>query len=505
MKRILLLPLCAALSISVSSCGKRQTQAERDAEVERQVRQRLNTEHQVEEQQKLAQRQAELDARERALKEKEKQPTPQPTVTTSSTTIESRPATPETTTYSTFYRKLEPYGDWIDTSSYGYVWQPRPAAQSRNWRPYTNGHWVYTDAGWTWISEEPFGWATYHYGRWLRLRGTGWVWVPGNDWAPAWVSWRKGNDYIGWAPLPPEAHFDRRTGIQNWADSSYDIGPEQYTFVPANEFGSQLSSRQIIPTARNVTIINQTTNVTNIIYHNSTVVDRGPSYDDLGARSRQPLEQLRLERTQNLDEERPVIRGEVVSMPAPDFRPAEPAARPERVARLIAQPKVDRGWGGIHNMLAAEKARARMRSEATAPNPTPLSFVRPTAPAVSATPASKATPAPTATPAPNVSASPPVAALSDVGRLRRKAARQGSQNLTPQQKEEKRLLDQQQRRGEKRRILLERQGQNPAVTATPSPAQTAPAAATVPSPSATASLAPVAPPRTTASPTPTPP
>ncbi len=164
--------------------------------------------------------------------------------------------------------------------------------KSRDWRPYTNGRWVYTDAGWTWISDEQFGWATYHYGRWIRLRSVGWVWVPGEQWAPAWVSWRKGNDYVGWAPLPPEAQFDRQTGIRNWADNYYDIGPEQYAFVPTNEFGRQLTPREIVPTERNVTIINQTTNVTNITYNNSRIVDRGPSYDELRARSRQPIERL---------------------------------------------------------------------------------------------------------------------------------------------------------------------------------------------------------------------
>src|SRR5438874_5408122 len=70
---------------------------------------------------------------------------------------------PATASYSTFYAKLERYGVWRETSNYGYVWQPREAEQSRNWHPYTYGRWVYTDAGWTWISEEPFGWAAYHY------------------------------------------------------------------------------------------------------------------------------------------------------------------------------------------------------------------------------------------------------------------------------------------------------------------------------------------------------
>jgi hypothetical protein len=71
--------------------------------------------------------------------------------------------------------------------------------------------------------------------------------------------------------------------------------------------------------------------VTNITYNNSVIVDRGPSYDDLRARSSQPIERFRLERTQDFNHERPVFRGEVVALPALDFRPAERSARPARV------------------------------------------------------------------------------------------------------------------------------------------------------------------------------
>jgi hypothetical protein len=380
MKQIFLLPLFAALGLVVSACQKQQTEAERNAEIERQVQQHLDAEHQAEEQQKLAQRHAELDARERALAAKENQPvaTPIPVATEPSSNRPVASNDTESGSYSTFYRKLEPYGDWMETGDYGYVFQPRQATQSRDWRPYTNGHWVYTDAGWTWISDEQFGWAAYHYGRWVRLRSVGWVWVPGEQWAPAWVSWRKGDDYVGWAPLPPEARFDRQTGIRNWADNYYDIGPEQYAFVPANEFGRKLSPREIVPTDRNSTIINQTINVTNITYSNSVIVDRGPSYDDLRSRSRQPIERYRLERTNDFNSEAPVFRGEVVALPTADFRLTERTARPNRVVRTIAQPVVERGWTGIQNVQAAQKARAKMQSEATPPADLPPNpFVRP--------------------------------------------------------------------------------------------------------------------------------
>ncbi len=203
MKTIFTLLIVVALSI-FCSCQKQQTEAERKAEIDREVQQRLDAEHQAQEKEQLAQRDAELNAREKALAEKESAATKAPERAVRSTRTEQRTARIDergpTASYNTFYTKLEPYGVWRETGDYGYVWQPREAEASRSWRPYTNGRWVYTDAGWTWISAESFGWATYHYGRWTRLRNIGWVWVPGDQWAPAWVSWRKSNDYVGWAP-----------------------------------------------------------------------------------------------------------------------------------------------------------------------------------------------------------------------------------------------------------------------------------------------------------------
>jgi hypothetical protein len=102
-----------------------------------------------------------------------------------------------------FYDNLDSYGDWVEVGDYGYCWSPRDVGD--DWRPYTAGNWAYTDAGWTWVSDEPYGWAVYHYGRWTRVDRAGWAWVPGTEWGPAWVSWRNSDRYVGWAPLPPES------------------------------------------------------------------------------------------------------------------------------------------------------------------------------------------------------------------------------------------------------------------------------------------------------------
>jgi len=363
------------------SCQKQQTEAEKKAEVERQVQERLAAEHQAEQQQQLQQRQADLDAREKALAEKQNAAaaTPRPRDRSESEPIASRGRGPRESGpaagYSTFYTKLEPHGAWLETSDYGYVWQPREAESSRSWRPYTNGRWVYTDAGWTWISQEPFGWATYHYGRWTRLRGIGWVWVPGDQWAPAWVSWRKSDDYVGWAPLPPEARFDQRTGIHNWSDNYYDIGPDQYSFVPTREFGAQRIESTIVPPERNVTIVNQTTNVTNITYNNMTVVNEGPNYDEMRTQSREPMQRLRLERNAsvdvNVEAPRPLVQGETVIVAAPVISVSQATERPRVVRQNITQVTVDLGWAAIGDHEAAKKTRDKMKSEAAPPSNAP--------------------------------------------------------------------------------------------------------------------------------------
>jgi hypothetical protein len=95
---------------------------------------------------------------------------------------------------------LRGYGNWIDVAPYGRVWQP---IGSSDWRPYFNGQWIWTDRGWMWDSDEPYGWVVYHYGYWTTMGAVGWVWVPDYEWAPARVRWYVDRDYIGWAPIPP--------------------------------------------------------------------------------------------------------------------------------------------------------------------------------------------------------------------------------------------------------------------------------------------------------------
>jgi len=101
----------------------------------------------------------------------------------------------ENVSFQVFYDQLSPYGQWVDYANWGYVWIPDAGP---DFEPYsTAGHWVMTKYGWTWVSEYPWGWAPFHYGRWDFNDDLGWFWIPDTEWGPAWVTWRRANGYYG--------------------------------------------------------------------------------------------------------------------------------------------------------------------------------------------------------------------------------------------------------------------------------------------------------------------
>ena len=163
--------------------------------------------------------------------------------------------------YSIFYERLAPYGRWMEVNGYGYCW--RPTITASRWRPYVDGNWAWSSMGWTWQSNEPFGWATYHYGRWVNLSRHGWVWVPGSEWSPGWVSWRQSRDYVGWAPLPPETGACR--DVYRDCDSHYNLGPSSYIFITTNHFVRPSYTTVCAPVSYNTTIFQSSVNVTQIV------------------------------------------------------------------------------------------------------------------------------------------------------------------------------------------------------------------------------------------------
>jgi hypothetical protein len=267
-----------------------------------------------------------------------------------------------------FYDNLSPYGNWIEVGDYGYCFQPNVAVNNPSWRPYADGYWAYTDVGWTWVSYEDFGWATYHYGRWTDLADYGWVWVPGYEWGPAWVSWRTGGDYIGWAPLPPtrEYVYEGRP-ITGHVDVEFDIGPLFYNFVDIRYIGEPVLRERLIAPEQNVTIINRTVNVTNITYNNSIVYNYGPDLNRVNQFSTRPVQRLSIQRETNVAANVQGGRGNLnrvngnqFVVAAPSIKKSEQKVAPKEVKAKVQQAKVEHGWQGVSNR---DQIKTAMKNE----------------------------------------------------------------------------------------------------------------------------------------------
>lgn len=186
--------------------------------------------------------------------------------------------------YQDFYDELSPYGQWINDPDYGNVWVPNEDA---DFRPYsTRGRWVMTEYGNTWVSDDPWGWAVYHYGRWTYNPYYGWIWVPGYEWAPAWVSWRYGGGYCGWAPLAPGWGVSITTGFpDSW-----------WIFVGPNYLYSPNPYRYWRGVNYNRRYLQQTTIINNIYVDNRTQVqyNYGPRASAIQQVTRQPVQVYRI-------------------------------------------------------------------------------------------------------------------------------------------------------------------------------------------------------------------
>ncbi len=118
-----------------------------------------------------------------------------------------------------FHDALASYGTWTDDARLGLVWVPSHESVGSSFVPYgTHGRWTHRDLAavdgpaheYVWVSDLPWGWVTFHYGRWAYTGDRGWAWVAGRKYAGAWVDWRlpspsAGPDerIVGWGPTPP--------------------------------------------------------------------------------------------------------------------------------------------------------------------------------------------------------------------------------------------------------------------------------------------------------------
>jgi hypothetical protein len=116
----------------------------------------------------------------------------------------------------TGYEDLDRYGQWESHPEYGPLWMPTTVVSG--WAPYRYGHWTWISPwGWTWVDDAHWGFAPFHYGRWVVVGGR-WCWAPGRYvarpvYAPALVAWTGGvyvgygAPIVGWVPLAPHEPY----------------------------------------------------------------------------------------------------------------------------------------------------------------------------------------------------------------------------------------------------------------------------------------------------------
>ena len=152
------------------------------------------------------------------------------------------------------YDDLDDYGDWTPASDYGPIWFPRSTPYG--WQPYTTGHWAYIAPwGYTWVDDAAWGYAPFHYGRWVQWQGR-WGWVPGPPqvrpvYAPAFVA------FVGGGPGVSLGVSFGGGGVAAW----FPLGVAE-PFVPWYHC-SPAYVRTVNVTNVNITVIHNVTIVNN--------------------------------------------------------------------------------------------------------------------------------------------------------------------------------------------------------------------------------------------------
>ncbi len=195
-----------------------------------------------------------------------------------------------------FYSQLAPYGTWIQLDNGLVVW--RPLNLQPGWAPYKYGYWIWTNDGWYWHSDDPFGYIVFHYGRWYYDNYYGWLWVPDDVWAPAWVQWRYDNDYIGWAPLPPYASFSINFGVR--FSMSFNTPYYHWHFLRYRYMCNPYAYNYYVPDRTRYRLYSITKYRTNYGYSNGRVINRGVDVDFIRKKSGARITEHSIDRVNNL-------------------------------------------------------------------------------------------------------------------------------------------------------------------------------------------------------------
>ena len=220
-------------------------------------------------------------------------------------------------------------GSWVRHPDYSYVWIPH--RMGAGWRPYQEGRWIWTDEyGWYWDSDEPFAWAVYHYGRWDYDPDYGWFWVPGDTWAPAWVTWRYGGNSIGWAPIAPDAR-GFASGMPRRAAAPI---LESWVFVDQRNFAAPDLPRYVVPVSRIRASLDLAVDARGPRFDNGRVYNGVIGRDEIKRFAKGPIETRSLVYVGNRDDAFEDVSGGRVGIYRPVIAPGEMRRPPAAVIEV---------------------------------------------------------------------------------------------------------------------------------------------------------------------------
>jgi hypothetical protein len=348
-------------------------------------------------------------------------------------------------------RDLGGYGDFVSTPDYGTVWFPTDVPP--DWAPYRFGYWSFVSPwGYTWIDDQPWGFAPFHYGRWALIDGR-WGWIPGQPtrepiYAPALVAfiggagWSvglggDGGDALGWVPLAPDEVYR----------PPYEVSDAYLRGVNVANVTTTTISNITVNTTINAMEVNNYRNARAVTVVRADAISRGVSVQkavvpvSAEALARAPAARPALAAPPRPQAGTGVARspgapGEIRGAAAPPARlkavraavaaPAPAAGKPPMIAGATLAPRPPRAAGAApaKALIAPAQvkhpaAQGRQPTAAPrAPSPTPLKPTaetppaspervhRPTAPAPAAEPVAKSPPVTKSAP---VTKSPPAA------------------------------------------------------------------------------------------------
>lgn len=221
-----------------------------------------------------------------------------------------------------FYDELAPYGNWVRDTRYGFIWIP---TVSQNFHPYgTEGHWIMTEYGNTWVSYYDWGWAPFHYGRWtFDNYYRAWAWIPDYEWGPAWVNWRTGGGYYGWAPLGPGFSVNIQANLPSF----------YWTFVPQNRLTYRNVHRFHVRQSSRMRIYNNTTIINNTVVYNNITYIGGPQRRDIERATRSSVRVYNVNNSSNPG--RAAFNRNAVELYRPDLNATRGRSQEARPSRIV--------------------------------------------------------------------------------------------------------------------------------------------------------------------------